>query len=254
VNACIFCGQMFGPDRKRSAEHAAPKWCRKLLHDAGKAHHEYGIEDRKGYRQLYRGFRDPFTTVARDVCRPCNTGWMHEMEEWAERWLAAPMQGQSRGFRYWRQSCAAAWAVKTAMVWESVEPQHRVVPIDVARSFCALQSASIRQQVWLGRYAGASPHPFFRTGAHLAGTEPANRRENAHAYLIAFGIGQLACVVFGHLLLTDFPVEFSFPPPLGTRLLQVWPPIHEVIEWPPADPLEDAHMEAVVRALGAPAM
>jgi hypothetical protein len=102
----------------------------------------------------------------------------------------------------------------------------------------------------MGRYSGASPHPFFRTGAHLAGAIETGEKEDAHAYLVAFAVGELACVVFGHLLITPSVLDFHFPPPLEARLLQIWPAVHEVVNWPPTSTLDDAHMDAIVRALG----
>lgn len=248
METCIFCGAHFGPERPRSDEHAAPKWARKLVEDKGRAHQEVLIETSEGQQRLYRGLRNPFTTVAVDVCKSCNEGWMNELEEWAERWLARPIQGLPRALRFWRQSVAAAWAVKTAMVWDAVEPDRKEIPAEVLRAFHALQSASIRQQVWIGRYEGEHPHPYLRSAAHVLGAADA---EQAHAYLSAVGIGELCFVVFGHLLLTT-DAEFRLPGEHASKLVQIWPPVHEVVDWPPALALGDAALDATVRSLGLP--
>jgi hypothetical protein len=196
-----------------------------------------------------RGYRDPCTTVAGDMCRPCNTGWMEEMEDWAKRFLAAPIQGDKRTLRYWRQSLAAAWAVKTALVWESVNPRNQTIPADIFRAFHQLQSASIRQQVWIGQYAGDGPHSFRRTAARVVGAG-ANVGNEAHAYLVAFTVGQLAYAVYGHLF--TVPVAFTLPPNLASSLVPIWPPVQEVVNWPPSQGLDDADLESCVRSLGLP--
>ncbi len=250
---CIFCGQSFSRDRKQSEEHAAPKWCRDLVPSHGPAEHILVVETADGLKEEHRGLADPFTTVAEDVCVPCNTGWMEELENWAECWLTKPIRGERRVLRYWRQACAAAWAVKTAMVWESVEPEHRVIPLDILRSFRQLQSPSRRQQVWIGHYSGTEPHPFRRTGGFVIGSMPegSGDPEYAHAYLVALGVGDLAFVVFGHLLPMRLP-DFAFPQHLGSKIIQIWPPMQEVVTWPPAGALDDADLDAIVRSLGAP--
>jgi hypothetical protein len=266
VDRCIFCGELFGPGRKRSDEHAAPRWCAKFLPpidpEEQQPEHCFVLETAEGRQEHYRGNRDPFTTVAEDVCEPCNTGWMEELEDWAERWLAKPLTGQRRALRYWRQVCAASWAIKTVMVWELVEPQFRTVPMEVLRIFHRLQRPGGRQQVWLGRYQGEQPHHSFRRmAAHvLPRYNPggSNDPQNAHGYLLVVTIGELALVVFGHLLpmppvgpddpLPGIPLEDQFP----SQLIQIWPFIHEVVDWPPPKVIDDAGLEAIVWALGVP--
>lgn len=264
MDRCIFCGEPFGPDRKRSDEHAAPKWCAELLPPVAPAErpeHAFVLETVEGRQEFFRGVRDPFTTVAEDVCERCNTGWMEELEDWAKRWLSKPIVGEPRTLRYWRQVCAASWAVKTAMVWELVEQQHRTVPLELLRIFHVLQRPGGRQQVWLGHYQGTEPHNSFRrTAAYFIGHEPDGPEDpkDAHGYLLAVTIGQLALVVFGHVLsmapysigdtLPGIALESQFP----SQLVQIWPLVHEVVRWPPAASLDDAGMDAIVRSLGQP--
>ncbi len=219
------------------------------------------LETADGRQEFFRGIRDPFTTVAKDVCEPCNTGWMEELEDWAKRWLAKPILGQPRTLRYWRQVCAATWVVKTAMVWELVEPQHRTVPMEILQILHRTQRPGGRQQVWLGRYHGVQPHNSFRrTAAHLIEAAPPgpNNEADADGYLLAVTIGELACVVFGHSLslanytvndrLPGLALEETFP----GQLVQIWPSVHEVVRWPPPKIIDDAGMDEIVRALGRP--
>lgn len=207
---------------------------------------------------MERGYRDPFTTVAEDVCVPCNNGWSEELEEWAERWLAKPIEGGSRVLRFWRQACAAAWAVKTAIVWESVEIEHRVMHPALGGIFHRLMRPSSRQQVWIGRYSGEEPNVFRRVGAYVIGSRPegSGDPEHADAYLIAVGVGQLCFAVFGHLLApppqSREPIKLDLPDSLAPKLIQIWPLVHEVVEWPATDSLDDADIEALVRSLGLP--
>jgi hypothetical protein len=252
MDRCIFCGGPFGPIRKRSAEHAAPKWCADLVPNHGAALHQHVVETESGTETTALGLRNPFTTVAGDVCEGCNTGWMHELEESCEALLGHFIQGQSRNIRFWRQALTATWAVKTAMVWECVSPEDRTIPLDVLRMFHRTQRPAARQQVWIGRYTGQDPHSFRRAAAHGVGVAPLRPDipDEAHAYLVALTVGQLALVVYGHTL--PVPLSFTLPAQFGPSLIPIWPPEHEVVKWPAAIGLDDAALEACVRSLGDP--
>ena len=222
--ACIFCGEPLGPERKRSDEHAAPKWCGKLLPDLGAAHHAWHVETSDGTSTVYQGYKDPFTTVAEDVCKPCNEGWMKELEDSCEGIVGHLIQGHERKIRYWRQALVATWAVKTALVWECVQPENRTVPLSVLRMFHAVQRPGARQQVWIGRFSDSEnePNSFQRTAAHVIGTPRPDKPGEAHAYLVALSVGELALVICGHLLDADIP--FLMPAEFSEQLIPIWRP------------------------------
>ncbi len=248
MDECIFCGQRFGPDRIRSGEHAAPNWCRKLLPDRGRAEHLFVVETVDGLRVENRGLKNPFTTVAEDVCEPCNTGWMQELEATCETLLGHFIQGHERRIRYWRQVLTATWALKTALVWDAVSPDDRTVSLRVFRVLRGAQRPTAQQQVWIGMYRGDDPHSFRRTAAHVIGAQDVDPQE-AHAYLIAITLGQLALVVFGQHVVMP-PYRHQLPDRFVSSLLQISPPIHEVVAWPPAEALDDEALETCVRSLG----
>ncbi len=85
-----------------------------------------------------------------------------------------------------------------------------------------------------------------------------NDPQHAHGYLLVVTIGELAMVIFGHLLsmppigpsdtVPGIPLEKQFP----SHLIQIWPLIHEVVVWPPPAIINDAGLDAVVRAFGVP--
>jgi hypothetical protein len=207
----------------------------------------------EGRTEEDHGERDPFTTVCGDVCEPCNNGWMHELEDSCEPVLNKLMKGGSRNLRYWRQTLAATWAWKTAMVWDWVSPTNHVIPLEVLHTLHRTQRLNLRQQIWTGRYVGSQPHHSFRrTGAHVVGpvTGGSQNPQDAHAYLVALSVGQLAFVVFGHLL--GVPYTLTLPQEIRAKLIPIWPPTIEVARWPPADIIDDDAMNGVVLSLGLP--
>jgi hypothetical protein len=244
VANCIFCGEPFGPDRERSKEHATPKWCRDLLPDRGVASHTQTVYTEAGVETVDQGRRDPFTTTLNDVCKPCNEGWMDELEKSSRSTLSNLIQGSPRRLGYWRQALVATWACKTAMVWECLAGDHRAMPMTCLRELHRTQRPPATHQVWFGRYAGDDPHSFRHAAGRTFGQPDP---QQIHGYLVAIGIGQLVFVIFGHRF---GHLEATPQNALAHRLVQIWPPIHEVAEWPPAQTLDDAGLSATVRALG----
>ena len=115
VPNCIFCDQPFGSGRRRSQEHAAPQWCAELLPDLGPALHGHIRVTAEGRQDKDLGERNPFTTVCSDVCEPCNTGWMHELEESA-KWILRPLP--------YAHAVPAALERKLVQVWP---PKYEIV-------------------------------------------------------------------------------------------------------------------------------
>ena len=245
MDRCVFCDEPFGPDRPRSKEHAAPKWCGKLLPNLGPAQHAAVIQEADRTTVEDHGIRNPFTTVAKDICEPCNTGWMHELEESCEVLVGHFIQGHPRNIRFWRQMLTATWAVKTALAWESVHPKHRTLPPAVFHTLHRTQRAEARQQVWMGHFLGREPHSFRRAAGSLEGSDDP---ESTHGYLIALTLGQLALIIYGHVMAT--PASRSLPSEFDSKLIHIWRPGHEVVSWPPPDGLIEVDLDAIVSTLG----
>src|SRR5262245_50373870 len=59
----------------------------------------------------------------RCVCAPCNNGWMSDLESANRRVLGALISDISMWLTRVDKGPLAAWAIKTAMAFESVSPQ-----------------------------------------------------------------------------------------------------------------------------------
>jgi hypothetical protein len=152
--------------------------------------------------------------------------------------------------RSWRQVLTATWAVKTACVWDLISPKDRTVPGRDLKILHQVMRPTTQQQVWVVRYSGDDPHTFRRTAAHVIGSTDADP-QNAHAYLVALSVGQLALVVFGQHVVMP-PYSHGLPAEFSSKLVQISPTIHETVRWPPPDDLDNQSLESCVRSLGAP--
>jgi hypothetical protein len=246
---CIFCKGRFGRERKRTTEHAFPKWIGELLH-AG---------DEQGSHLIYKststglaskdvGYRSPFTDTVRQVCEPCNNGWMHELEDASKAILARMILGGSRDLRYWRQVMVAAWAIKTAMVLDFLSSDNRAFSDDLLESFHETQRPSLWQQVWIGSYADGSPHTLSCSRAVRTEDDGPSPKQ-IDLYTVTFSVGQLAFHIVGHSPGPDV-LRRQVPKALQSSLIPIWPPEREVVSFPPTTALKNNELLQLLQTFG----
>ena len=85
--ACAFCGRT----GKLTGEHVLGDWLSRIGLDLDPVAHATGPLNRMG-REV--GVTPPFRRTVRDVCGPCNNGWMSQLEDVARRTLAPLILGE----------------------------------------------------------------------------------------------------------------------------------------------------------------
>jgi hypothetical protein len=176
-----------------------PQWIAKYLPSV-KAEH-YVVIEAEGQEQSVelRGERVPFSTEVNCVCKPCNEGWMAELEHTAEHELRAMIEGRSQTLHEWRQAIAATWAFKTAIMVEQAHATHRAIPSELYLLFRRYLTAPPYSQVWISLYAGDSPHFYGRGSMRLVVSAPAGVAvpEDLTAYGACLQVGALVFAFSG---------------------------------------------------------
>jgi hypothetical protein len=243
---CVFCGES-----PVEAEHVWPQWIAKYL-PREKADHFRVQESAEGREVQPRGFRFPFTTEANCVCHTCNTGWMHELENSAEAEIAAMIQGKPQRLHEWRQSIAASWAFKTAMMLEQSEPPAaRTIPLAIYPMFRRFLRPTTMTQVWMAHYVGENPHPFGHglLRAQVIGPTGPVEPDDAEPYALVLGAGQLAFWIVGHLV--QGAALHAPNSEVTGRIVQIWP-VTPSAAWPPPEPVGDDGLNGLVFSLASP--
>lgn len=235
---CIFCGQT----RRATKEHIYPQWVRRGLWATGQSTLTRERNDER---------RDWSVTgltwiLYRRICASCNGGWMRRSLEDAVRPLLLPaMRGQPIRLKPREQRVVAAWAVKTALLFQMKaiddrsQPgfapgsnlrwlyEHRDDPVPPPGS-----------QVWIAyvdaQFNTAEAHPGRHNATLLTG--PVGNQ----FYAVTFAVGYLVFQVIGQ----DFGEPFR-PDPLAplpsiqrpqsliSVLRSIWPERDVDIDWPP---------------------
>jgi len=243
--ACIFCG---AEDQKISKEHLWSKWIRE---------HVEGSTGGTSSRILGTGTgrvtkRDdwPSPGFDREVsgpCKPCNEGWMEELEREAAPCLTPMLLNEERVFRQEEQRTLARWAtMKMLVAQESHGEMRRVIPLDRYRLFYANRSLPIGAQVWIGRYSGAGSWPTNYQYRELFMTiQGQDEPSLPNAYIVGFTIGYLAFVYWGHEITYGPVADIQEVQPF---LSQVWPATG-VAKWPPPGLMEADGLDFVMKQL-----
>src|SRR4051812_36711425 len=110
---CAFCGEPFGPARKRTGEHAWAQWLGELIPNEGEPiRHTIRTGGLEG-PILGQWETKELSVVANQVCKPCNNEWMNDLENDAKPYLATLVRGRGRTLYSKGQTALAAWATKT---------------------------------------------------------------------------------------------------------------------------------------------
>jgi hypothetical protein len=241
ANACVFCGTT---TEKITKEHVFPDWISELFgrEPGGTAE----MVESDGSIQAFPAV--PFQQQVRVVCKPCNEGWMADLESDVKGFLG-PMLLERRKTTLApsEQERLATWAVKTAMTIDHLHPKELVIPAVQLSEFHAAQTALPGQLVWialreqiedeterplLGSVLKQSVGEFFLM-PEVAQEAEQWHKEGRNVYRITFTIGHVAFQVFGHNLPTGMRVEV--PPGAPVRIINA---ASAPVQWPPADAIE----------------
>jgi hypothetical protein len=170
------------------------------------------------------------TRKLRRVCRKCNNGWMSRIDDEAKPYLLAMMYGQSINLDRAAQRKVVDWIVLKCMVFENNRREDAATTLEQRERFMLTREIPSYTQIHLFR-CGEEPWDwqFHRHSAGLTASpapEPLHpRRKNTQTF--AFGVGDLLIYV---LQAFAADIEFRFE---RVAARQVWPPVDDVVIWPP---------------------
>lgn len=242
--ACVFCGKV----RRLTEEHVLGKWLKELFVNAGiptnDAYSKLGAVDlTNDQRSEIQYSTVMFEQTVAAVCGPCNNGWMSELEGKVQRFLG-PMifSGQRTRLTRHDQRHLAAWALKTILVTQCMQPTKKIIPESAYSQFFSTKEPGNNHIVWLGArgiidqdeaglgylFSAASVKSVseFSVPADMPETRMQEIR-SGYFYVGTLVVGFVALQVFGHSLRLGFGIA-RYPP---GWLLQIWKPQSHIM-WP----------------------
>lgn len=178
--------------------------------------------------------------TVRHVCRPCNNGWMCDLESLVKPFMSPLINDLSFSLSKDQQTALALWMMKTAMVLEATNTPKRRFFIDSERTeLFRSRKLPLGSQIWIGR---STPHvSSYSEARRLSGVYTKTGVESplSDGYANTFVFGRLVMHSLNfHLKPNARPVRTTIDvKPAAVRwddlLTRIWPVHRENVSWPP---------------------
>lgn len=190
---CVFCGT---EGVKLTKEHIWSDWIRRTLSEEQRSVRlRHDVRDSK--RGPIRNYSSRlFTLTAKDVCEPCNGGWMHDLEGAVRPYLVGMLHGDFRHLDERGQEIVAAWFTLKSLMAHRTFPRPDLIPERHYHALYAIRGAhqppagtivAIGKTAWTNGRAQAG---YFRTnGLYWHGLEGvAPPGQEANGYIATFSV------------------------------------------------------------------
>ncbi len=240
---CIFCGA-----KPLTEEHVLPQWLRTF---AGLDYPDSRIERKRDDEVTHENLAPAFTQRFRVVCKSCNTGWMHQLEDAVMADLSLMVHGTPATLTTQTARYIATWLVKTMCVFEYADlVTGENIP---GAHYDQLFERKTRPPDWCQVWLASANVPRIGQEIHLVekNCERINLTGNSvlgEAQDWWFGtlrIGAVLLQVLGSR--GEHPVLMDRQQFLGTRAAQIWPrqPRQLLVNFPPGRPVSFEEMRPI---------
>lgn len=251
---CIFCG-----GHPTTREHIWADWLRKYIPKTHANHtssesiinRDFSVE-----QTTKRWGGDPKSRRIQIVCGDCNHHWMSDLQTMAKPTLVPLILGEAAFVNKDMQRTLAAWAAMTMVCAEYFYP-HRATTSVTDRRWLFKQKLAPRSfRIWIGDYErkdwrGHWIHNSMRISEHEGAqgwTVYPDGTPRSNTQTVTFVVGRL----FIHLFSCPFPEILEarkLVQPIEDRLIQIWPPRHSFLTWPPANSPGDLDADQLTMAI-----
>jgi hypothetical protein len=153
---CVGCGVSLTNDII-SREHILPRWVAEEVHLPGVKYKHYHHDEEKAEDELIRS-HDLGSLAIKNVCIPCNNGWMSRLEARAKPTLLGLMNMDATLLQLTpdERATVSAWAIKTAFMIASPQPAITNLPWHLFRGL-AEEPEKIPTECPVRRFRSSAP-------------------------------------------------------------------------------------------------
>lgn len=224
-----------------SNEHVWPDWIKNLLPaDMQKLVLRLHVRDsRVGHVRTFP--QRIFDLTHKDVCDPCNTGWMSDWEGAVQPYIEGMLQGRGRALHATGQRRLAAWATLKCLMAVRSLPGSDIVPASHYREVYELRAECRPPDGFVvftgkaGWSSGEAEAAYFRLNGIVA-NGPVDG-DKVDGYAATYSVLDLVLQVFRLYEAAD--IDFAHGQRLATSLHRIWPD-PDSFDWPPGPALTTA--------------
>ena len=239
TSSCIFCGKT--PVTK---EDLFSKWILRLL-----AREFDTVKCRKGSSSrssadAYWESDQPNRTVVKCVCRPCNNGWMSELERAAKPTLASLILGEGVALDTEMQETIAKWATLKAMIGAYSWGTHPI-PADWLAHFYREHRPPNGWHVTTTRYIGKNLQILdsHRVTLHFASSDQSIPTSTENKAI-------LTTLIVGYFAVNIWAIRERTPLNVRSFIVKLWPTSPLALLWPPDVQITDGRTLNNFRRMG----
>lgn len=241
MRRCYFCDKEIA--ERDPPEHVIPKWMRKLRPPSTWFFTSPPVtlqgESTNTAPVAPGGFSKGPEIKTDVVCKDCNGGWLSDLETRASQLLPPMLKGDAQQLTIDDQTSLATWAIKTAMMWQTVPPNERLIALEDHRCLREHRIPPPSFTVRIGCYDGtALPWSFCVPAILRDNGRPQPDTSDTHRTVLAFG--KLVVEIVSPMSTGEAIVRF--PDATGHFLLDIWPGTLQPVSWPPPFYFDDAEM------------
>ncbi len=235
---CWMCGRP-GP---LTEEHAFPDWVRRIFaadgNDIVLSDHRAGMVERSRTWTNKSG-----EVTVRSVCRGCNQGWMSKLEARCQPVLQPLITGHQARLQGASQIDLALWAVKTAWVFQSMNPLTSTCTAEQRYALATALTVPAGVQVVLGAFKETGDHVLC-TNWYKAGSTAAQERPDTSASTLV--IGRVAFRVIQRSATAAQPRLFTRHHADPSAVHHILPGTSQTVDWPPVRVLGEGDLNEFV--------
>jgi hypothetical protein len=229
---CIFCNSESG-----SEEHLWPDWVHRFMRENGIDLGALRVQEGTGPEII----DDDLEKTINTVCHTCNNTWMSRIEDKNRQRFLLMLRNTPFTVDPGGMKLLTEWAVKTAMVQDSIKPRIGNENFYAREERIAMRERReipARTRVWVGAldefHLGSHGTDFTIKAIKVGGGEERIGTGCANTIYMGYFVTQ---VVTEHIY-PQYPADQIPPiqPPAGisdSRLIQVYPQILKKADWPP---------------------
>lgn len=199
---------------------------------------------------------DPRSRRLQIVCGDCNHHWMSELQTAVKPTLIPLILGEKAFVNKDAQRTLAAWATMTIISAEYLYPNRATSAVTDRRWLFKYKTAPRNYRIWIGAYERKNwPAHWVHNSMRITEQEGVqgwtvhpDGTPRSNTQTVTLIVGKL----FIHLFSCPFPeilegrklVQF-----VENRLIQIWPPRHSFLTWPPVPPLNDTEADQLTMSI-----
>jgi hypothetical protein len=229
-----------------SKEHVWPQWITRLL-PGDTAREMVTLHFSTHERHVRSVPQRLFQLTVKDVCKPCNEGWMSRLEAAVKPIISGMLLGRGRVLHARGQTTLATWALLKMLVVQRTSASKDLMPPDHYRELYMLrdeQHPPPLARVYTARAGWSQDRAdfaFYRLNAVQLRTTPPPQPDQIDGYLATFSVLDLVVQIFRPFAEEG---EWLHRPDLASSVAQLWPPLSS-FTWPPGPALTQAGVQAI---------